>query len=237
VLEGAEAVGEASGLLDEQVDGLSSAVGDAVGLEPGHDVLAPHLQGAAESGDFGDRTGGEGGDDLLGDGPAGGRGLGLVHRSELLVGVPGDGGLESGVAGGQAGVELAYLRVGKVLAAAAQQPPDLVQRVVLVAAPAQGVLLDPAAHFVDDLGAEVRSARGAVTAFPSVPFPRAASRTGRAACTAPGSPLAHFDAQSVALSVGQGEGMLPRYRYRVTGTLPGSNSTISPSCGHHPVVE
>src|SRR6476469_5491286 len=35
VLEGAQAVGEASGLLDEQVDGLGAAVGDAVGLEPG----------------------------------------------------------------------------------------------------------------------------------------------------------------------------------------------------------
>jgi len=38
-----------------------------VALEPCQDVLAPDLQGAAESGDLGDRTLGEGGDDLLSD--------------------------------------------------------------------------------------------------------------------------------------------------------------------------
>ena len=36
----------------------------------------------------------------------------------------------------------------------AEQPADLVQRVVFVAAAAQGVLLDPTADLVDDLGAE-----------------------------------------------------------------------------------
>jgi hypothetical protein len=39
----------------------------------------------------------------------------------------------------------------------AQQGPDPVERVVFVAAVAEGVLLDPAAHLVDDVGAEVRS--------------------------------------------------------------------------------
>jgi len=84
----------------EEVDGLGAAVGDAVGLEPGQDVLAPHLQGPTEAGDFGDRAGGERGDDLFGDGPAGRGGVRLVHGAELLVGVPGCGDLEAGVAGG-----------------------------------------------------------------------------------------------------------------------------------------
>ena len=37
----------------------------------------------------------------------------------------------------------------------AEQAADLVQRVVLVATPVQGVLLDAAADLVDDLGAEL----------------------------------------------------------------------------------
>ena len=42
----------------------------------------------------------------------------------------------------------------------AEQPADLVERVVLVAAPAQGVLLDAAADLVDDLGAEPHHVEG-----------------------------------------------------------------------------
>ena len=47
-----------------------------------------------------------------------------------------------------------------MLAAASQQAADLVERVVLVPAPAQGVLLDPAADLVDDLGAELDDVEG-----------------------------------------------------------------------------
>src|SRR5665648_549090 len=41
VVEGPEAVGQAAGLLDDQVDGLGAAVADAVGLEVGQDLGAP----------------------------------------------------------------------------------------------------------------------------------------------------------------------------------------------------
>src|SRR3954447_15087919 len=100
VLEGSEAVGKAAGLLDEQVDGFCAAVADAVGVEPGQDMRSPHLQGAAEASDLGDRAGGKRADDLFGDSLALRRGRGLVHRPELLVGVPCDGDLEAGIAGG-----------------------------------------------------------------------------------------------------------------------------------------
>ena len=89
-----------------------------------------------------------------------GRAVGLVDRAQLLVGMPGDGDLQAGVAGDQARVQFRDLLVGQVLAAAAQQTPDLVERVVLVTAPAQGVLLDAAADLVDDLGAELDDVEG-----------------------------------------------------------------------------
>ena len=60
-------------------------------VEAGQDVWSPGPQGPAESGDLGDRAGRERADDLLGQPPARGRGVGLVDRAELLVGVPGDG--------------------------------------------------------------------------------------------------------------------------------------------------
>jgi hypothetical protein len=78
----------------------------------------------------------------------------------LLVGVAGDGDLEAGVAVGQAGVQLSQLPVGEVLAAAAEQTADLVQRVVFVAAPAEGVLLDSAADLIHHLGAEADDVEG-----------------------------------------------------------------------------
>ena len=79
----------------------------------------------------------------------------LVHRAQLLVGVPGDGDLPVRVARLQAAVQLGDLLVAEVFSSAAQQAADLVQRVVLVAAPVQGLLLDPAAGLVHDLGAEL----------------------------------------------------------------------------------
>ncbi len=132
MLERSEAVGEAAGLLDDEVDGLGAAVGDAVGLEPGQDGLAPQLQGAAEARDLRDGALGEGADDQLGDPLDLGRLRGLVHRAELLVGVPGEGDLPARVAGGEAGVELGDLLLGQVLPAPTQQPADLEQRIVLV---------------------------------------------------------------------------------------------------------
>jgi hypothetical protein len=112
VVEGSEAVGESAGLLDDQVDRFGAAVGDPVGVESGQDVLLPLLEGAAEAGDLGDWAGGEGRDDVLGTSAALGRAVGLVDRAQLLVGMPGDGDLEAGVAGDQARVQFRGLLVG-----------------------------------------------------------------------------------------------------------------------------
>ena len=79
----------------------------------------------------------------------------MVDGAELLVALPGQVDFAVGVAGVEAPVlSLACWRVGEVLDAVAEEAADLVERVVLVAAVAEGVLLDPAADFVDDLGAE-----------------------------------------------------------------------------------
>jgi len=53
--------------LDEPVDGLGAAVAGAVGVEVGQECRGPLLQGAAEAGDLGDRTGRQRRDELLGD--------------------------------------------------------------------------------------------------------------------------------------------------------------------------
>jgi hypothetical protein len=58
------------------------------------------------------------------------------------------------VAGVEAAAELGLLALGEVFDAVAEQPANLVERVVFVATPAEGVLLDAAADLVDDLGAE-----------------------------------------------------------------------------------
>ncbi len=58
------------------------------------------------------------------------------------------------------GVEAGDLAVGEVLGAVAQQAADPVERVVLVPAVADGVLLDAAADLVDDLGAEPDDVEG-----------------------------------------------------------------------------
>jgi len=71
-----------------------------------------------------------------------------------LVALPGDVHLLVRVARVQAMADLGLLLLGEVFRAVAEQPADLVQRVVLVAAAAQGVLLHAAADFVDRLGAE-----------------------------------------------------------------------------------
>ena len=107
------------------------------------------------------------------------------------------------LAGSECRVQSGALPVGEVLLPRPEGVPDAVQRVALAAAVAGGVLSDATADVVDDGGCEVRSARGAVTVLPTVPFPRAASRTGRAACTAPGSPRARAEVEPLG-DVGEG---------------------------------
>ena len=133
----AVAVGEAAGLLDEQVDRFGAAVGQSGGVEVGQHLRAPGPQGPAESGDLGDWAAGEAGDDLLGQRPPCDRWAGAgVDGAQLLVAGPGELDLASRVSGVQAGGEPLLLAVGQVFGAVPQQPADPVERVVLVAAAA-----------------------------------------------------------------------------------------------------
>ena len=56
VNEGAEAVGEGAGLLDDQVDRFGAAVGDPTGVEVGQDLRSPGPQCPAEAADLADRA-------------------------------------------------------------------------------------------------------------------------------------------------------------------------------------
>jgi hypothetical protein len=68
----------------------------------------------------------------------------VVDRADLLVDAPGDLNLAIGVTDRQVLVEPFALPVGEVLVAGEKGAADLVQRVVLVATPVQGLLLDAA---------------------------------------------------------------------------------------------
>ena len=152
MIEVSESVGEPADLLDDQVDGFGAAVGDPAGVEVGQHLLPPGLEGAAEPGDLGDRAGGK---------------LAITFsairrpwprwrgRSSGVAGSTArPRSLRVGVAGLQASGELGLLALGQVLDTMAEQPTDLIERIVLVAAVAEGVLLDAAADLVDHLGAE-----------------------------------------------------------------------------------
>src|SRR5215207_7482944 len=153
VVEISESVCEPADFLDDQVDGFGAAVGHAASVEVGENLGLPGLEGTAEPGDLGDRAGGEAGDHLLRDSPALGCG-GVVDGAELLVTLPGQVHFLVGVASLQAAGELSLLTLGEALDAVAEQPADLVERVILVAAVAERVLLDAAADLVDDLRPE-----------------------------------------------------------------------------------
>jgi hypothetical protein len=79
---------------------------------------------------------------------------GVVDGAQLLVALPGDVDFAAWVAGVEAAADLGLLPFGEVFDAVAEQAADLVQRVVFVAAAAEGVLLHPASHLIDYLGAE-----------------------------------------------------------------------------------
>jgi hypothetical protein len=120
---------------------------------------SPGPQSPAEPGDLGDWAAGEAVEDLLCD-LAAGRRDGVVDRAELLVALPGQVDLCPRVASVEAVADLGMLLVGQVFYSVAQQAADLVERVVFVAASAEGVLLDAAADLIDDLGAEPHHMEG-----------------------------------------------------------------------------
>jgi hypothetical protein len=121
---------------------------------------SPGAQGAAESGYLGDRAGREGADDLFGDAASLGGVGGVVGVAQLLVALPGGGEFPVRVTGLQSGVEAGALPLGEVFGAVPGQPADLVERVVLVPAVAEGVLLNAASDLVDDLGSEAHGVEG-----------------------------------------------------------------------------
>ncbi len=62
--------------------------------------------------------------------------------------------------GEKSGLQPGVLAFGQVLQAVPQQPADLVERVVRMTASAELLLLDTAADFVDELGAELDDVEG-----------------------------------------------------------------------------
>src|SRR5215218_9794857 len=128
MVEVSESVSQPTDFLDDQVDRLGAAVGDAVGVEVGQHLLLPGLEGAAQTGNLGDRAAGEAVEYFGGDLAAVGGG-GVVDRAELLVALPGQVDLSVRVAGVQAGGDLGLLTLGEVFDAVAEQPRDLVERV------------------------------------------------------------------------------------------------------------
>src|SRR5450830_1262681 len=135
-------------------DRLGAAVAGPLGREVAQVGVLPLAQGPPEPGDLGDRAGGERRDDLLGDLLPGGQVTGGVGGADLLVALPGDQDLVVGVAAAQAVDQPVPLPVGQVVRAGAPDVADTVERVVLVPAVAQGVLLDPAADLAHRLPGE-----------------------------------------------------------------------------------
>src|SRR5215213_440246 len=131
-------------------DGFGAAVADAVSVEVGQDLGLPGAQRAAEAGNFGNWTGVEAIQDLDRDLVAGGRG-GVVDGPQLLIALPGDVDLVPRVAGIKAAADLGLLMLGEMLHTVAEEPADLIERVVFVAAAAQGVLLHSTPHLIDHL--------------------------------------------------------------------------------------
>lgn len=96
--EVSKSVGEASDLLNDQVDGFGAAVGDPVGVEVGQYLAPPGFESAAEAGDLGDWAAREGFDHPLRDrSPT--LGSGVVGRPKLLVALPCHADFEVRIAG------------------------------------------------------------------------------------------------------------------------------------------
>jgi hypothetical protein len=130
-----ESVGQTADLFDIRVDGFRADVIDAVGVELGENFGSPGAEGPAEPGNFGDRAAVEVVQYLDRD-LAAFRWNGVVDGAELSVALPGHVHLVCGVAGVEACADLGLLLLGEVLYAMTEQPADLVERIVFVAAPA-----------------------------------------------------------------------------------------------------
>ena len=190
--EVAVAAGDRLGVLDLQVEVLGWPVADGGMVEVRAQLGSPGAQRAAEAGQLRDRAVPQVGDELLGS-FAGALGVGeLVEHHQVLGDGPGQGELAGRIPGHEPGLEPAAGLAGEPVAAAAQYSADSVERVAGAAAVPGGLLLDPAADFVEaaqpeghhvkrvehadrvgQLGSQrgVESDRGAVPAFRLVRFP------------------------------------------------------------------
>jgi hypothetical protein len=130
-----ESVGEPADFLDDEVDRFSAAIADAVGVELSQDLGFPGAHGTAQPGDLGNGTGVKAVQDLDRDLPAFGR-YGVVDGAQPLVALPGKINFTAGVAGVEEAADLVLLALGQVLDTIPQQPTDLIERVVFVAAAA-----------------------------------------------------------------------------------------------------
>ncbi|MFZ0528967.1 MAG: hypothetical protein WAL91_00350, partial [Propionicimonas sp.] len=99
---------------------FSAAVVCPAGVEVAEERVAPGSQGLAESGDFGDRAGGEPGQDVLRQLPASGRLGGVIDGPDALGALPGDPHFVVSVVGGDGFVEAVLLSFGEVLHIGAQ---------------------------------------------------------------------------------------------------------------------
>ena len=146
----AEASGDAVVELDEPADGLGAAVARAGGVEVAEELTTAPSQVLCRGGDLRDRAGGERRDDLLRNSAACGMGVQVVRRADLLGAAPCEFDVDVPLFGGPGRFEAGGLPVGEC-SSLAGRVADPVRRVVLAAAVAGGVLLDPAAVVVDDL--------------------------------------------------------------------------------------
>ena len=104
--------------FDDPVHGFGAAVVGSAGGEVGQERPAPFAQGPSEAGDFGDRAGVEGREDLLGPSLPLGEISCPVGRSEVLGAAPGDVDRLVGLVGLDRGGEAVQLLVGEVGTAA-----------------------------------------------------------------------------------------------------------------------
>ena len=119
-----------------------------------------HWLRVAEAFDLADGARGELIEDLLSDRTAGGVGVLVIDRADLLGAQPGDLHFDVPLVGGPRRGQARFLPVGEVLRPGAQDIPDPVQRVVLAAAVAVDLLLNPAADIVNDRGREFEHVEG-----------------------------------------------------------------------------
>ena len=101
--------------FDDPVHGFGAAVVCSAGGEVGQERPAPFAQGPSEAGDFGDRAGVEGREDLLGPRATFGEVLGAVGGSQVLGAASSDVDGLVGWVGLDGGGETVELLVGEVL--------------------------------------------------------------------------------------------------------------------------